>query len=982
MESRDPHRAGTAIEGDSRAREGLVGREAELALLERLLDGLPQGRSGAACFWGEPGIGKTALLGEARRRAAARGFRGLSGRAAEFESGVPFAIIVEALERALEELEPVPPGLRADELALLAGVFRVADGSAMAPPSADAEAGQRVLRAMRMLLERLTEKHPLVVTLDDLHWADSASLDLVCRLLHRGLEAPVLLVLAARPAHSEPRLLAAAEEAERHGGAARIELAPLTAEQAKQLLGEGFEPPLREALYLQSGGNPFYLEQLGAAARRCADLPAAADQASVSEEDVPAAVAAAIKGELEALAPDERTVLQAAAVLGEPFDPALLASTAQLSDEGVLVSLDELLAHDLIRSTDSGGGRFRFRHPIVHRAVYQAAGPAWRLAAHARVAVALEKLGAPAITRALHVERSAPIGDQSAVALLTEAGEQALVRAPASAARWFGAAARLLREDESFLEQRLALLARRAAALGSAADVTETRETMRAFLRLSPRSDDPLRVQAAVLAAMLDVLLGRYADARELVVDELRNLPDQDSQQAAELKRVIAFTYVWDADWAAVRRWARASLAADGASVVRVAALSTLAIAEYGFREIEPAKRRTLEAGELYDRLADEELAAQAATSTWLAWAEVLEERFDEASRHLQRATELSRATKQRIVSMGLLVGQGQVLAFKGQITELAEVADALLEEALLSSSSMFLSWAMSLKCVLELRRGDLYAAVRFGERGLSAGTAAASPLAWSARDCLAEALLEIGEPQRCREQLVSSDGALLLPPLPQHEASYYELLTRTELALGQLDCAAEFAERAALVAERLPGLCVPLAQAQRARALVLLERGQPSAAQEQALASLRPAEAAGALVEVARSRILLGKALVAGDRRDRAGEELQQAHGELISCGALRYCDEAAHELRKLGHVVRAAAHAPDGGLIAALTPRELQVIERLAAGKTNRQIAEDLFLSVRTVDRHTARIFEKLGVNSRAAAAIELERARVAGI
>ena len=203
----------------------------------------------------------------------------------------------------------------------------------------------------------------------------------------------------------------------------------------------------------------------------------------------------------------------------------------------------------------------------------------------------------------------------------------------------------------------------------------------------------------------------------------------------------------------------------------------------------------------------------------------------------------------------------------------------------------------------------------------------------------------------------MSSDGALLLPPLPQHEASYYELLTRTELALGQLDCAAEFAERAALVAERLPGLCVPLAQARRARALVLLERGQASAAQEQALASLGPAEAAGALVEVARSRILLGKALVAGDWRDRAGEELQRAHGELISCGALRYCDEAAHELRKLGHAVRAAAHAPDGGLIAALTPRELQVIERLAAGKTNRQIAEDLFLSVRTVDRHTAR-------------------------
>src|SRR5205085_1964542 len=134
-------------------------------------------------------------------------------------------------------------------------------------------------------------------------------------------------------------------------------------------------------------------------------------------------------------------------------------------------------------------------------------------------------------------------------------------------------------------------------------DVTETRETMRTFLRLSPRGDDPLRAQAAVLAAMLDTLLGRYAEARELVVDELSGLTDQDSPPAAELKRVIAFTYVWDADWAAVRRWSRASLSADGTGAVKVAAMSTLALAEYGLGAVERAKRCTLDAAELYDRL-------------------------------------------------------------------------------------------------------------------------------------------------------------------------------------------------------------------------------------------------------------------------------------------------------------------------------------------------------------------------------------------
>ena len=109
----------------------------------------------------------------------------------------------------------------------------------------------------------------------------------------------------------------------------------------------------------------------------------------------------------------------------------------------------------------------------------------------------------------------------------------------------------------------------------------------------------------------------------------------------------------------------------------------------------------------------------------------------------------------------------------------------------------------------------------------------------------------------------------------------------------------------------------------------------------------------------------------------------LQRAHAELAERGAYRYRDEAARELRKLGHVARVApARGTEVPPVSALTPRELQVIERVAVGMTNRQIAEELFLSVRTVDRHTARIYEKLGVSSRAAAASEFERARAAGV
>ena len=1004
LASRRPGPGRRGAGAGARGRAGLIGRGAELELFERLLDGLPESDGGAVCVLGEPGIGKTALIAELRERAHTRGVSVLSARAAEFESGLPFAVVVDAIEQHPSALSSTRLALRADELALLAALFpslacagarshadAAASSQATCKERADPEserqrgadarpqAAEHLLRALRSLLEALARDGPLLLALDDLHWADAASIDLVCRLLHRGLGAPVLLALASRPIQSPPRLLMAVEEAERHGVAQRVELAPLTSEQGEELLGSDLEPALRESLYRESGGNPFYLEQLAAAARRGAGFGAPGQNSA--REGVPAGVSGVIGSELNALSERARTVLYAAAVLGEPFDPALLADTAQLAQAQTFEGLEELLARDLIRAGESGA-RFRFRHPIVQRAVYAAAGPAWTLAAHARVAAALTARGASALARAIHVERSASIADEQAIALLSSAGEQALASAPAAAARWFGAAARLLPQEDSFAERRLELLARRAAALGTAGDIAEMGTTLRAYLRVAPRDGSALRAQAAELIAMLDVLLGQHDDARDLIAAELGGLADGSSPEAAALQRVLAFTHVMDADWTAARRWASLSVQARASGVVKVAALSTLALAEIACGEVSSAEAAMSQAADEYESLTDAQAATQPAAASWLAWAEVCMERYPHAIAHLQRASELSRVAPQRITSMVLLVGQGQALALRGRITELAGVAEELLDAALLSTSPIFLSWAMSLQCVLELRRGDLYAAVHFGERALSAGAQSGSPQTWLARACLAEALLEIGEPHRCREQLITKEDALRLPPFLLYEASYYELLVRAELAIGHRQRAAELAEHAVQLAARLEPLRVPLGHAARAQALVALEQDEPVDAAAQALQSVRAYERAGALMETGRSRLLAGRALAAADRREDAVAALQRAHAQLAERGAYRYRDEAARELRKLGHVARVApARGTEVPPVSALTPRELQVIERVAVGMTNRQIAEELFLSVRTVDRHAARIFEKLGVSSRAAAASEFERARAAG-
>lgn len=961
-------------------RRRLVGRDAELGIIEELLDALGAGQANAVYLAGEPGIGKTALIGEALARSRQRGYLTLSGRAAEFDLELPFGVFGEALGQHLRAMRRDDLGSLADEeLVLLAVVFpELAPLVGGEPVAALPDQRHRLLRAARRLLESLAGKRPLVLALDDLHWADSASIDLVCHLLHAGFEHPALLLLASRTAQSRSRLLTALDDAERHGASRRLELAPLPAADADALIGPGIDAELRRALYQESGGNPFYLEQLTAAARRGA--PIGQRGGDKGELGAPATVLAAIEGELRALPAPTRTLLQGAAVLGEPFEPELAADTAGVETRTALEALDVLLASDLIRPADVPR-RFRFRHPIVRRAVYQAAGGGWRLAAHGRAAAALAARGAPAHARAPHVERSALVGDEDAIAVLTQAGQQAASHAPTSAARWLGAALRLIPEHRDTSRRRADLLGQRAAALGVAGHLEESREALREFLRLEtvPLHANPLRLRTAVLAAILDEVLGRRQAARRLMLAELETLPDRRSAAAADLEREIAFTWFLEGDWCATRDWARRSLAATCEGMVRVGALTALALGECGLGRPDRAHGPTSEAAALFDGLADETVAAHhPGIAMWLARAEVCLERFDDATRHLDRALAVSRARGQRHVTVGMLAVQGQALALAGRVTELAEVAEAAVEAALLSASDVFLVWAMALRCQAGIETGDLHAAVRFGERAVRAPAGTVSPLAGPTSLQLPSALLEIGEPRRCRDLLVAADGRPDPPPFPIYQPLYYELMVRAALSLGRPALADGLAARAEEAAETL-GLRIPLAQAHRARAMVLLGRGEPRQAAARALASADAAELAGAPIEAGRSHTLAGRALAAAGERNAAISVLNRAYEQLAGCGSVRRLHETGRALRGLG---RAVPRADRDGLADStslgLTARELEVLERVAVGKTNRQIAGELFLSVRTVDRHLSRIFDKLGIRSRAAATSMLERAR----
>jgi len=216
-------------------------------------------------------------------------------------------------------------------------------------------------------------------------------------------------------------------------------------------------------------------------------------------------------------------------------------------------TLDELLRLDLVRHTDVPR-RFRFRHPLVRRAVYELTPGGRRLGAHERCARALRERGAPASARAHHAEYAAREGDLSAVALLREAGEAAAQRAPASAAQWFGSALRLLPQSAPS-EERIELLLARATSLAAIGHFGEAHTSLLEAREIVPPGDEALLVRVTTGCATAEHLLGRQKDAQAHLETALASLREPDSSQAVRLMIELAVDKFHVADWAEMRAW-------------------------------------------------------------------------------------------------------------------------------------------------------------------------------------------------------------------------------------------------------------------------------------------------------------------------------------------------------------------------------------------------------------------------------------------
>jgi DNA-binding NarL/FixJ family response regulator len=954
-----------------------VGRTDDINSLEQLLDELNRGPPPAIELVGEPGIGKTRLLCELAARAELRGHLVLSGSASELERDLPFSVFVHALDEYVASLDPSSFGALDDDVqAELAHVLPSLSSLAGGRAVALQHERYRSHRAVCALLEHLAETRPLVLVLDDFHWADSASVELLGALLRRPPAAAVLTAVALRPRQTPDRLAAALERAHREAVLNRIELGPLTPGEARELLGEKVDAAGAAVVYQECEGNPFYLEQLARSLERV-NGNTRAPEIALARLEVPPAVAASLSEELALLSDGGRLVLEGAAVAGDPFEPELAAAAADSSEAAATDAVDEFLHLDLIRTTEVPR-RFRFRHPLVRRAVYEASAGGWRLGAHERCAEALAARGVTAAARAHHVERSARHGDLAAVAVLREAGESAARLAPESAARWFGAALRVLPQTAR-AQDRVELLLARAGALAAAGHFADSHEELLQAVEIAPEQSSALCTTVATACAGVERLLGQYEQAHARLVRALRGLPEPASVESVGLLIELTLNEFYRSRYDAMHAWA--ARAVNASNVLRdpglmAAALAMPALADAMTGQTETARSHSAKAAALVDGLSDDDLALRPDAAAWLASAELYLDLYTEADAHASRALQLDRATGRGDPFFRLYQILPRVWYVRAKLAEATELLDGAIEAGRLLGTSPALAGNLFNRSVVAVAVGDLDLALATAEEAveLTRDLDEGFVTAWAAVR-LAAVLLETGQPLPAVELLSGRAGGEEMTLIPGSWKGYcLELLTRCWLALGRQTQAARAAARAEgwASAVRLP---LATAWAHRATGAVNLAGGDPDLAAEQALASAATAEEAGAPIESALSRTLAGRALAQAGQRDRAITELQRAAAELDACGALRYRDEAEHELGKLGHRTprRTRSGKTDGAGLELLTERELQVARLVVDRKTNPEIAADLFLSQKTVESHLHNIFRKVNVSSR----VELARA-----
>lgn len=910
---------GSAV-GETTSKLPLVGRSDSVDVLNAVVDRVRNGRFAVVEVSGDPGIGKSTVLAEAARLAEAAGLVVYAGRATQFEREVPLAVFRDLFRQ-------------------------VRSGN-------DDWHGDRfrTFSAVRRHLECVAGGAALV--LDDVQWADPASLELVEFLIRQPPEAPVLVVVAFRGARPPLRVVDAITRA--GDQASRVHLDPLTAADVRQLL-PSVADDRRGLLMRVSRGNPLYLKALTRLSdASLAELARERDgDETASPDEFARRILRTLIVDFAALDEPVQRVAYAAAVVGDHAAIDLVAHVADLPESTVEEALDQLCWAGL---GDMDGAWFGYLHPLIRAAAHELAGPAWRSRAHARAAHYLRERHGPLHLLAHHVERSAQYGDDQAVATLVEAGRAVVFQAPGTAVRWLGTALRVLSTTGPMREQRPLVMLRYARALGLAGDLPRSWEVLQELMR----DGSPVRAEAAAFATVIARFRGELDTASALVSAEMP-LARQDRDAEGRLRvHLAALAALREQAEDSVRQARRAIDLLDGQRpALASAALAMDAWGSAFMGDVTAARTAARDASRLLNTISDVTLSPHVELMGPLAWAEMRLGELTAAAEHLDRAHRVVEQAGHSSSLPYLLIVRAALETRLGHVDTALRRADqaALLADQMGSVEMRAMADAVRLRPLMW--RDGPEAAVAAAEAGLAGGTRPRSRVWWRVGQ-LSLAIANVTGDNLRRGLDFLTDPDVDWPSDPGTEVSRQVTIAQ---ALARTD-AIEDAWRAAKCAEAAAELDYERGLAWYAGACVASRAGDPGRAVTLGEQAAEMFEAAGAPVEEAQAHHLTGLARTTlAD--DRAEVSLTRARAGYEACGA-HWLTSTVDADR-----LRLIAGPPDTG---PLTRREREIADLVATGLTNQEIATRLFVSRRTVESHLSHIFPKLNVRTRSALAHRL--------
>jgi DNA-binding CsgD family transcriptional regulator/tetratricopeptide (TPR) repeat protein len=929
----------------------LLEREHEVERLRAALRAAGQQAGAVLVIEGAAGMGKSRLLEEARTQAAQFGLRVLAARATELERGFPFGVVRQLFERALLEADA---GERdrwlAGAAALAADVLTAAPtvSAALAPGPPAGDSGYAWQHGLYWLASNLAADSPLALVIDDLQWCDAPSARALAFIARRLDGQSLALILATRPLDPsltpEAAALAADPAVEPLRPSALTEAAVGALIAAR--LSDASDDRFVRACLDVTGGNPFLVGELleELAARGIEPTAAAAGDLGAV---VPRGVANAVLLRLARLAPASAALARALSVLG---DGARIGDAARLAGLGAAdleAAMGALVSAGIVES----GGTVGFTHPILRAAIHADLSPAERERLHHAAAAILRERGAPAGQVAAQVMHTEPAADPAVVALLRDAARDALALGDAA-----GAAALLSRalEEPPADGDRAAVVLE----LGQAHARAGAPEAIVPLSEIVERGEEAAAIAAAAieLSGML-FFAGRAAEGAATLRRAQERLPARESVRAQLEIALLGLSYTS----ASARREADTTIAAlrdpggPARGVLRATTLAALAMEEVlNLRSASTAidlAERALAAG-LPLELHRGENWTQLALAT-LGAADGLDSALRSADEILAQA----RAGGAALTVVTLSSMRALIAVRRGDLAAAEADAQAAIELAPDLLGVEFLVLAVSAAVLVGLERDETPDALRrlIDRAGVRFDTefTPSSQLRYASgvlRAAAGNHEAAIEELRGCDDPAFGGENPAMLAWRSAAALSLAELGRHGEartLAADELRRARSFG------AQRAIGIAL------RAQALVGPPAKRPKLLAE-ALAVLEPSPAR---LEHARVLVDLGATFRAARQRTAAREPLLEGLTLAARCGARTLERRARAELAAIGVRPRTTDRAGADSL----TPSERRVVELAATGGTNREIAQTLFVTEKTVETHLGRSFRKLDISSR---------------